>query len=153
MKSHAPQAIVSLIQTKWLAIQGNLLQTLCFSEGKTRWFLQGRGIELLIVLHPDELQMVEEGLHSQLRAMLNIPLEQFDLDKPQKRANAWARKTGMEIIDLLPVFRADADPGRLYLEKDTHYSAAGYELAAAAMLPILREKLIQSMSHLHALQE
>jgi hypothetical protein len=107
-----------------------------------RRFLQGRGIELLIVLHPDEIQIANE-LENQLGAMLHIPLEQLDFDKPQKRLNPWAREGGLDIVDLLPVFRADADPGRLYLEKDIHYSAAGHELAATAILPVLRDKLRQ----------
>jgi len=55
-----------------------------------------------------------------------------DMDRPQQRVGGIARRAGVEVIDLLPPFRAWAAAGGpdLYLEHDGHWNASGHGVAA-----------------------
>ncbi len=54
-----------------------------------------------------------------------------DLDRelPQQRLAAWSAQSGVPVIDLLPGFRAAANP-HLYFNADPHWTPAGHALAA-----------------------
>jgi len=62
------------------------------------------------------------------------------LENPQQIMKDWGRRTGVEIIDLLPGFRQWVESGQLdlVLGFDEHWNEAGHRLAAL----IVSEELI-----------
>lgn len=60
----------------------------------------------------------------------------WDLDRPQRFLAEWAgARPDVELVDLLPAFRAAADASttRLYFFPDSHMTAAGHAQAAAVL--------------------
>jgi lysophospholipase L1-like esterase len=43
----------------------------------------------------------------------------------------------VRLLDLLPVFQAEADPLKLYFQNDYHLTAAGHQLSAKAITLVL----------------
>ncbi len=60
---------------------------------------------------------------------------------PQRLLAQIASAAGLEMVDLLPAFRARAAAQRLYIPGDVHWSAAGHALAAEVMAPSVRSLL------------
>ena len=96
------------------------------------------GSRYVMVIHPDQLQ-VEEPLRERLTATFGVELgRDYDLDAPQRALLAYCDSRGIACLDLLPAFRAAGASGGLYRLRDTHYSDAGNELAAAEIHRFLR---------------
>lgn len=51
-----------------------------------------------------------------------------------------ARDLGIPVVDVLPVFQADADPARFFLGHNLHYTPAGYAVAARAIAEGIRDR-------------
>ena len=88
-----------------------------------------RGIELLVVLIPDELQ-IDNQLRMAVIKDLDANPADFDFSLPnQLLAEEFARHN-INYIDLLDDFRSASVEKRLYKPQDTHWNIAGNELAA-----------------------
>jgi lysophospholipase L1-like esterase len=86
-----------------------------------------RGVELQVLLLPDELQVDPE-----LQARLLTPARRrlYDFERPGRRlADALAAR-GVPVLDLLEAFRREGAARRLYKPRDSHWNVAGNALAA-----------------------
>lgn len=108
----------------------------------------------LVALFPAQIQVYPESF--------DLTDLDHDLDKPQRRLRACLGARGIDVVDLLPVFRRAAAGAalddevarhldgprtragngteRLYFRFDSHWSPAGNELAAATMASALLER-------------
>lgn len=93
---------------------------------------------VLVVLVPDELQVVPAVLKATLETP-DPPLraEDHDIDQPERAWLAACERARLQVLDLLPVFRAQPDPARLYLPNDLHISPEGHRVAAEAIAAAL----------------
>lgn len=91
---------------------------------KIRDWAVARKLPLLIVLLPDENQ-VNPALREQL--LDTDALAGYDFDMPQESLQLELEAAGISYLDLLGAFRGDSRC--LYMD-DTHWIAAGHELAA-----------------------
>jgi hypothetical protein len=87
------------------------------------------GVPAKVVLAPDQAQ-VDPALQRDLFAYMAEPVEHFDLDLPQRLLAAQLEAAGLPFLDLTPGLRAAAGGAPLYLERDTHWNAAGNRWAA-----------------------
>lgn len=101
-----------------------------------REFLRDRGIPLLIVLLPEHVQL-DRDLQSEYLTAFGQSPDQYDFAKSQRLLRAWCEENGIPVLDLLPVFQAEANPGRLYFANDIHWTSEGHRLAAGDILPVL----------------
>jgi hypothetical protein len=99
-----------------------------------------RGIRLLVVLIPTELEVYPGKFEQEVRHQGADP-SRFDLELPSKRWSDLAQAAGLPVLDLFPVFRAHASGPYLYMSLDGHLTVAGNRVAgeaiAGALLPIL----------------
>lgn len=106
-----------------------------------RDFLQARQIPLLVVLLPDHVQLDPQLQKEYLASGGGAP-EAYDFQKPQRVLRAWCEENGIPVLDLFPVFQAEANPGQLYFSNDIHWTSEGHRLAAGGILPALQARLV-----------
>lgn len=87
------------------------------------------GARLVVVLVPDEAQVHPAVLRVVADHAQRTP-DQYDRDLPQRALGERLRSSAIEVLDLLPPFRAAAPAARLYRPRDTHWNVAGNALAA-----------------------
>jgi hypothetical protein len=85
--------------------------------------------ELVVMMIPDEFQ-VDDGLRDRVLAHLGHSGDSYDLDLPQRRLSRILGAMGVPCVDLLPRFRRSSREERLYWPFNTHWNAAGHDLAA-----------------------
>ncbi len=103
--------------------------------------LDARQIGLIVAVYPDEVQ-VDADLRAELRATSPEYSGEIDWERPQSLLQGFCRVNGIEYHDLLPVFRsARADGHHLYLPNDSHWNAAGNQLAADFFLELLSQRM------------
>lgn len=101
-----------------------------------RDYLKDRNVPLVLVLIPDHVQL-DRALQREFLAVIGAAPDRYDFEKPQRLLRDWCANNGVRLLDLLPEFQADADPGRLYFTNDYHLTAAGHRLTAKAIVPVL----------------
>jgi len=106
---------------------------------KTKSTGEGIGARLVVCLLPLWIQVSNERLSQFVRSQ-DLDMKQIRLENPQQIMKDWGRRTGVEIIDLLPGFRQWVESGQLdlVLGFDEHWNEAGHRLAAL----IVSEELI-----------
>ncbi len=85
---------------------------------------------LLVVLLPAPHQY-HDALWNIVVDKCRLDAAEFDRDKPSRALVEWGGARGVDVLDLLPEFRArstGASAARLYI--DVHFNAAGHRLAA-----------------------
>jgi hypothetical protein len=94
---------------------------------RVRDLAAAHGVPLVVALLPDETQ-----INPQLRARIIKPEEadRYDFAMPQAMLSEMFAGASVPVIDLMPEFLAD--PRCLYMN-DTHWTAEGHRLAAAAL--------------------
>jgi hypothetical protein len=113
--------------------EANLFATLV----AMRKLVSDHGASLVVAAYPDEFQ-VDERLRQAVIDRFGVDPRDYDWERPQRRLREFCEGRGIEFQDLLPVFRrAQAAGQRLYLRNDSHWNAAGQELAAEALLPVV----------------
>ena len=65
--------------------------------------------------------------------------DEVDWDRPQRDLAAEAQQVGVPVLDLLPLFRSMSDRASLYLRIDTHFTAYGHDVTAAALATFLEQ--------------
>jgi hypothetical protein len=98
------------------------------------------GARTLIVVIPDEVQVNDALREEVIRASGHTP-GTMDMDQPNRALAAELAHDGIPMLDLLPVFRAGTETGRLYKPQDTHWNIAGNELAARQIAAFVRRSL------------
>lgn len=91
--------------------------------------LDGKRIAFRAAAIPDE-GMVSPGLQASLRDRFGLDLSRFRMDLPQALLRAELDRLDVPLLDLTPSFAERCARERLYLERNTHWSAAGHRLAA-----------------------
>jgi hypothetical protein len=138
-----------------LGLTGHAVQT-TFLRDKTpskRWditadiFAQIRdaadrsGTPLLFVFVPSVYQ-VDEGVLARHAAGFGIPIEDVDVDQPNRLMAAALQSRHMKIVDPLPEFRAASRRGEvLYGRVDPHLNADGHALLARVATPMVAAML------------
>lgn len=95
------------------------------------------GAELVIFLIPDEFQ-VDDELSARLLAMNETDPTEFVRNMPQKILMKYLRENGIHYIDGLREFRSQNTAESLYRPSNTHWNAAGNQLAAEMMVDYLQ---------------
>ena len=104
-----------------------------------RAFLKTHQVPMLLIMIPEHLQL-DRQLHAEYFHAFNLSPELYDFEKPQRLLLGWCKDTGVECIDLLPIFRSQGSPEKLYFANDFHFSAAGHVVAAEGILPSLKNQ-------------
>ncbi|MDQ8155463.1 MAG: hypothetical protein P3B98_12460 [Gemmatimonadota bacterium] len=93
-----------------------------------------------------------EVMPTQLLGQLIDKEEQIDVSGPGNRLEAIAHRQGVQLVSTVPGFRqrvaqrADVFE-RLFLSCDGHWTAAGHELAADLLEPVIRERVQRGPTH------
>jgi lysophospholipase L1-like esterase len=101
---------------------------------------RSRGAGFLLVLLPTKQQSLPLQRAEWARVMGISP---EDADLPQRALRAWARESGVEVVDLEPVLERDPRPASLFFRVDMHLSAAGHARVAGAVAP----RLLHVLAH------
>lgn len=88
-----------------------------------------RGIDLLVVMFPDEMQ-VNAPLQSEVLAASKHSPDQFDFALPDRMLSRELENMNVKQLDLLEPFKQVSARERLYKLRDTHWNIAGNRLAA-----------------------
>jgi hypothetical protein len=94
------------------------------------------GSRFVVMLIPDQFQ-VDQALVDEVLRTTGRRREDYDFERPQRVLGRSLRSAGIEVLDLLPVFRAAPGGEALYRPRDTHWNRRGNELAAAELTAIL----------------
>jgi hypothetical protein len=97
-----------------------------------------RGLELLVVLIPDEVQ-VDPALQAQVVGAFAGHSSDFDFERPNRRMREDLERRGVRYLDLLAPFTAATRDRRLYRPRDSHWNIAGNRLAA----DLIRDALLR----------
>lgn len=89
----------------------------------------GRGIDLIVVMIPDELQ-VDKALQAAFLAEMGAGPSDYDFEVPNRILTSEFDKISVKYLDLLKPFQKAALSKRLYKPQDTHWNIAGNALAA-----------------------
>jgi len=111
-------------------------------------FCRGRGYGIVLVVFPMQMQMSEAEFEF-YRDKFHLHLGPGTLSgEPQARLREFGAKSGVAVVDLLPVFRS-YPPKEMYLHNSmipadpTHPSVKGDEVAAAEILRMLKTSIIK----------
>jgi hypothetical protein len=99
---------------------------------------RAHGIELFVVIAPDELQ-VNDRLREVLVAEAGIDPAAYDFERPQALLAEPLRRAGVPVLDLLPALRARGPRESVYAVRDTHWSAYGNRVVAELLWEFFRE--------------
>jgi len=97
------------------------------------------GARYVMIIHPDETQ-VNAALRREIIATFQLNEHEYDFYLPQEVLRSYCADRGIPCLDLLPIFRAKARGGDLYLLHDSHYNRSGNELAAVSISQFLHER-------------
>ncbi len=86
--------------------------------------------KFLLVIVPWKDQVHRHEIAARGQGWAGIPAERLDLSVPQEMVNAYCEKTGIPVLDLLPVFTNHHAPDTLFFKEDFHWTEAGHRLAA-----------------------
>jgi len=96
--------------------------------------LKQRGIELIFVPIPPKALIYPDKLPGNVGADVSSQLEQ-----PYKDFYARLAEQGVQVLDLIPIFRKVRNEKQLYCKTDTHFSGIGLGLVATELSKIIRK--------------
>ncbi len=90
------------------------------------------GVPLVIVLSPTQLQTYDKQWREHMAGLTARAERRLSPEAPNERLAEIARRRGLRMLDLLPVFRAEAaaDSPPLFFRQDGHWTEQGHALAA-----------------------
>ena len=100
-------------------------------------FCKNNNIKLVVFILPAEYQ-VDDQIFARAVAGANLAVTDYDLVKPQRILFEILEQEGVDYIDLLPMFKKQAETTTLYLYQNTHWNESGNELAANEILMQLK---------------
>lgn len=101
--------------------------------------VRASGSEFVVMVIPDDYQVNKE-LQRDIFERFKIRPDSVDLDLPQSRLAAYFEEEGIDYLDLLPVFRRQAEHETLYTPRNTHWNPRGNALAAQTLAAYLVER-------------
>jgi hypothetical protein len=96
-------------------------------------------IKFLLVIIPFKDQLDAQRIYSMRRSYYGIPSDRLDLDLPQKVLIPFCEDAGIQVLDLLPVFKRRKKTHKLHFNQDLHWTNEGHYLAAEEILSYLRK--------------
>lgn len=93
----------------------------------------------LLVFIPYKDQLYEGKIYDSGGEYVDIPPERLDLHLPQKVVKLFCEKTGIPMLDLLPVFNQHSFAEKLFFDSDLHWTREGHCLAAEQILAYLHK--------------
>ena len=93
------------------------------------------GARFLVMIIPDEYQ-VDAKLRAAVISRMGRRPSDFDFDRPQRRLRQFLDAHDIEYVDLLEAFQSRGGRQPLYRLRDTHWNAAGNQLAAEQLLSV-----------------
>lgn len=90
------------------------------------------GSRCIVMVIPDQYQ-VDMDLVDEILRTTGGRAEDYDLGRPQRTLVAALEAAGVEVLDLLPVFRSTGEGAGLYRPRDTHWNRRGNVVAAVAL--------------------
>ncbi|MBV9324661.1 MAG: hypothetical protein JO352_12830 [Chloroflexi bacterium] len=106
--------------------------------GQARDTAASVGAPLVLVSIPDMSQFDDE-MHARTMANYRFTDDEVDWDRPQRDLAGVAAADRVPMLDLLPEFRSMPDRANLYLRIDTHFTAYGHAVTAAAIARYLED--------------
>jgi SGNH hydrolase-like domain, acetyltransferase AlgX len=97
-----------------------------------------RNVELVVVLFPDQLQ-VEDHLLEKILEVYDLHQDSVDTSFPNRLLTQFLREHQVYCLDMLSEFQKQGRASILYRPNDTHWNAAGNQLAAKMISHFLRE--------------
>lgn len=94
------------------------------------------GARFVVMMIPDQYQ-VDPTVVEEVLSATATRLEDYDLERPQRVLGQVLEPAGVEVLDLLPIFRRAAPGEELYRLRDTHWNRRGNEVAAMALADVL----------------
>ncbi|MFQ5923920.1 MAG: hypothetical protein ACE5M4_13845 [Anaerolineales bacterium] len=120
------------------------------SIGRMKDLLQSKNIGFAVGIYPDEFQ-VNGHLLDQLFDRFDLKREEYDVELMQRILRHHLVSEEIPHVDLLREFRSSGREGELYLPRNTHWNAAGNDLAANTifdlLVKIVDEKRAAESSH------
>jgi len=105
--------------------------------------LKSRNIKLVVAIYPDEFQ-VNEPLLKAVFEKYKLKPEDYDLKFAQNLLRGFLESRGIPYIDFLERFQAEGKKKDLYILRDSHWNAAGNQLAAEILFENLGKRLESS---------
>ncbi len=102
--------------------------------------LKSRNIKLVLAVYPDEFQINEKVLQAVVDKY-KLRRENYDLNPGQSILKPFLDSKGIPFVDFTNRFRAEGKKQDLYLLRDTHWNAAGNQLAADILFEDLGQRL------------
>lgn len=100
-----------------------------------------QGFRLVIAIVPS-IQSVQPRAFEDSIAYMVFEPDDFDLDKPYRLIEEFARANGIDAVNPVNLFRGEQQRGRnLYLANDMHFNGDGHELFAQAIAAYLMQSL------------
>jgi len=111
---------------------------------------RAQGARFLGVIGVSKTQL-EPDIYAGTLAEMRCDAAAHDADLPPVRLAAAARARGVEVVDLLPAFRAAVRTTPVHFRFDGHWNATGHQVAAAALYDALvaRGTLLGIPSEVH----
>ncbi len=105
---------------------------------------QAAGARFILVLFPQRFQVAPADWEA-MRTFWNLDSADFDLSLLNRELAEYAASEGIEILDLLDVFRYGSRTQSLYLPGgDMHFNRRGHELAATVTAQVVRSRVPRS---------
>ena len=108
--------------------------------------LKSRNIKLVVAIYPDEFQVNEPLLKAEFEKYKLKP-EDYDLKFAQNLLEGFLESKGIPYVDLLERFQAEGKKRDLYALRDSHWNAAGNQLAADILFEELSKRFDAINSH------
>ena len=88
---------------------------------------------MAIVVIPNQLQVYPELWKKAVRELV-LDETLYDMEGPNRRLSAFCRENGIPLLDLLPVFKNEAETSLpLYFKRNPHWTQEGHRVAARAL--------------------
>ena len=113
------------------------------SLAEMKRLLSSRGIGLLVMVFPDEVQ-VDTELRRKLVTTFGMEAKSLEWERAQKILQEFCRRQEIELLDLLPDFRGAHSQAPLYLLRDSHFNSAGNTLTARLLFNRLIDRVRNS---------
>ncbi len=94
------------------------------------------GAPTMVLVIP-EIGQFDEANHARSLSDYRLSESDVDWDRPQRELSAQAQADGVQVLDLLPIFRARSDRDQLYLRLDTHFTALGHQVVGQQLASYL----------------
>lgn len=122
----------------WTAVRRKLRQTVAVARA--------HGAQFQLVIIPSTAQVDRRGHAFMAQAGFKVKPQMLTAALPQQLLRHMCEAEGVEVLDLLPMFRASPERARLYWARDDHFSERGHRLALQQVLAQLVQPWLRRVS-------